>query len=392
MKMNFIKKALTLFALGAIIISCDEDQQVGDSQMTPASPTISIDLDFSNPTLVEDDSEHTYTVSLSQAQIVDTKLHISQIGGTASGADYEMTGLVTIPAGYLSASGSITILSDDLIEDTETLQIQIGGVTTANASLTPVTTEFTILNYTDGDLVIDLGWDMSIATDDAGEEIGATDFADMRLLVSTTPDNAGDIGEADGGSFETFVLDGSTPDGTYYVVADFYAANENITRVLDFNVEFNQSGVINGLAYDFPAAMSNANTCDGVYYVLAELVKTGDSYAITSVGENQPPLDAEGQWYFYLADAYGDGWDGAYITVTIDGVSTDYTCDADEVEYYIDVPAGAVMTIDYTPGDWEEEHHLDIILPNGDEMYWGSQWSGTNIPEGLLYDNLNPCI
>ena len=156
MKINFIKKVLTLFALGAIIISCEEDQQVGASIQTPSSPTIAIDLGFTNPTLIEDDTEFTYTVSLSEVQIVDVKLHVSQVGGTASADDYEMTSLISIPAGYLSASGTIKILTDDLIEDTETLQVQIGSITTANAALTPVTTEFTILNYTDGDLVVDL--------------------------------------------------------------------------------------------------------------------------------------------------------------------------------------------------------------------------------------------
>ncbi len=383
-----------LFALGAIIISCDEDQQVGASVSTPSSPTISIALGFTNPTLIENDTEHTYTVTLSETQIVDVKLHVDQIGGTASADDYEMTTSLVIPAGYLSASGSITILNDDLIEDTETLQIQIGGITTANAALTPVTTEFTILNYTTGDLVIDMNWDMSIATDDAGEEISATAFADMILFVSSTPDNAGDIGVADGGSFETFVLDGDTPDGTYYVVAGFYEANEEIIRTLDFGIEFNQAGVINGESYDFPGAMSNEATCDGIYYVLAEVTKTGASYAITPVGETQPPLDVEGEWYFDMQDVYQDGWDGAYITVTINGVSTDYAADdggGAQFELYLDVPAGATMSITYTSGDWEEEHHLYILAPDGTEYVYGAQWSGSNIPAGTLFDNLNPC-
>lgn len=393
MKINFIKKALMLFALGAIIISCDDDDQVGASVSSPSSPTISIDLGFTNPTLTEDDTKYTYTVNLSEAQIVDVKLHISQIGGTADGDDYEMTGLVTIPAGYLSASGSIKILADDLIEPTETLKIQIGGVETANAALTPITTEFTILNYTDGDLVVDLSWAMSIVTDDAGEEIDATDFADLRLLLSSTPDNAGDIVEADGGSFETMVVPGDTPDGTYYIVADFYEANTTIFRDIDLSMEINQSGIINGLSFDYLAALNNVAQCDAAYYVLAEITKTGDSYEITSIGEKQPATDTEGEWYFELQDSYKDGWDDAFITVTIDGVSTDYTCDGEIVFFTLDVPAGALMSISYTAGsDYEEEHHLYIALPNGDEIVHGPSWSGANIPEGLLFDPFNPCL
>lgn len=391
MKINIIKKFLMLFALSAIIFSCDENEQTGFSVTSPSSPSLAIDLDFTNPTLIEDDSEYTYTVTLSETQVVDVKLHVVQIGGTANSDDYEMTDLISIPAGYTSASGSIKILADDLIEDTETLQIQVGTETTSNAALTPVTTEFTILNYTDGDLVVDLAWDMSIVTDDAGEEISATDFADLRLLVSSTPDNAGDIAQADGGSFETLVLDASTADGTYYIVADFYAANETIFRDLDLTMEINQAGTINGMTYEYAAALNNSTQCSAAYFVLAELVKTGDSYTITSIGESQPLLDAEGEWYFFLYDSYGDGWDGAYITVTLNGVSTDYSPTADILEEYIQVPAGAEFSISYTSGDYEGEHNLGVVQPDGTVLSWGTAFDGVNIPEGTLYDSTNVC-
>ncbi len=393
-----------LFALSAIIISCDPDEQTGFSVTTPSSPSVSIELDFSNPTLIEDDSEFTYTVSISEAQVVDVKLHVSQIGGTADSHDYEMTNLISIPAGYTSASGSITILSDELIEDTETLQIQIGSETTANAALAPATTEFTILNYTEGDLVIDMSWAIPFTSesnnDNEGDEISATAFADLRLLISTTPDNAGVIGGADGGSFETAVLEGSTPDGTYYIVADFYAANEEIFRDIDLSMELNQAGVINGDSYSYPAALNNAVQCSDAYFVLAEVVKTGDSYAITSIGENQPPMDAEGDWTMVLYDAWGDGWDAAYLTVTIDGVATNYTCpaiggpgDFVPTEFIISVPAGAAFSISYTAGsDYENEHAFDLYDPNGNNPgWWGAPFGLTNIPEGLLFSNTNPC-
>jgi hypothetical protein len=287
MKINFIKKILTVLALGTIIISCDVDDQVEESQLTPSSPTISVALGFTNPTLIENDTEYTYTVSLSTTQIVDVKLHISQIGGTASADDYEITESIVIPAGYLSATGNIKILTDDLIEDTETLQLQIGSNTTANATFTPVTTEFTILNYTDGDLTIDLSWLMPTkTTDDEGEEITPTSFADMVLLMSTTPDLEGAFDGADGGSFETYVLSGAEPDGDYYALALFYEANEDITRDLDLTLEFNQPGTINGDSYEFLAAISNDNICDNNFFVMTKIVKSGTSYTFEDVSIN----------------------------------------------------------------------------------------------------------
>ena len=181
MKLNFIKKSLLLFALSLAIVSCETDDQTGESQLTVTNPTISINLDFMNPSIVlEDDTVYEYTVSLSETQIVDTRLHVSQVGGTANGDDYEMSGLVVIPAGYLSGTGTIKILADELAEDVETLTIQIGDIQTANASMNPITVSFTISNATSDDLVIGMSWAISeFTTDNSGDEISATDLADM---------------------------------------------------------------------------------------------------------------------------------------------------------------------------------------------------------------------
>jgi len=279
MKKIFIK-SLTFFSIGALIFSCTPEDYTGHSTSSPTSPNTSIALDFSSPVvLVEDDSVWEYTVSLSETQIVDVKLHVEQIGGTADSHDYEMTELVVIPAGYTTATAYIKILSDDLIEDTETLKVQIGDDRTANTTLAPVTVDFAILNYEDGDLVIDMAWDMSEpTTDTSGETIDPTDFADMILTVSTTPNFDGEIGNADGGSFETYVLDGDEPDGDYYILASFYAANEEIIRDLNLDLEFNQSGVINGDTYDYPSAINNASICENNFFVMTKITKMGTSY------------------------------------------------------------------------------------------------------------------
>lgn len=343
MKINFIKKFLMLFALSAAIISCDDDDQVGDSQLVPSSPTISIVLGFNNPTLVEDDSVREYTVTLSEAQIVDVKLHVSQIEGTASLSDYEMTDLITIPAGYTSATATIKILSDELIEDTENLKIQIGDERTANASITPVTTEFTILNYTEGDLVIDLGWAMSEpTTDNSGEEISSTAFADMVLSISTTPDLTGEFDGADGSGFESYVFSGDEPDGDYYVIAYFYDANEDIVRDLDLNLEFNQAGVINGETHEFPSAISNASICDNNFFVMTKIVKSGTNYTFEDVSINN----------FENQQSSWSGTDAGHDSQVTTGVDCDGNVIAGLNAGWIDVDWGEVVveagTVHYT--------------------------------------------
>lgn len=301
---------LTALTLLIFVSSCvDQADDTGLSTFNPKTPTLSISTSISNLSLIEDNSEYSFTATLSEPQLVDVKLFINQIGGNATpGDDYTVDGSLVIPAGSTSATGKVKILSDNLVEDTETVELQIGDNKTANAQIQPATMNFTILNYTEGDLAIDYSWAMaSTTTDDTGTAIDPTDFADMRLLISSTPtNNSGDIVDsADGGGFESYVMDSSMPDGTYYVVADFYAVNETINRDLNFNLTFNQAGVINDLGMDFPAALNSTNSCSSVYFTMAKIVKTGSTYTITSVGEKSPVTAAP---FIGTATAVTDDW------------------------------------------------------------------------------------
>lgn len=298
---------LAALTAALFVVSCDQEDNTGFGTLVPTAPTLTVTTSVSSKSLIEDNSVYEFTATLSTPQLVDVKLFVNQIAGDASnGDDYTVDGSVVIPAGATSATGKVKILSDELIEATETVKLQIGDNLTANAAITPVTMDFTILNYTEGDLAIDLSWAMaSTTTDNSGVEIDPTDFADLRLLVSSTPDNAGDIGEADGGSFETFVMDASTPNGEYYLVADFYDVNAEIARDLNLNTTFNQAGLINDLSYDFPAALNSGNSCSTVYYVLAKIVKSGDSYTITPLGEKSPVTAAP---FIGTATAVVDEW------------------------------------------------------------------------------------
>ena len=393
MKINFIQKLLLLTVFSIAIISCESDDALNTSGVTPSNPTISIDLDFASPVLlIEDDSEFTYTVSLSETQIVDTRLYVTQTGGTASGDDYEATGTIIIPRGYLSATGSVKILSDEIIEDAETLTLTIGDGRTTNSSLSPVTINFTISNATSSDLVVGFDWSASsLVTDNAGNEQDAHDLADMRLLVTDSP-YTGILGGADGGSAETYEMIGF-PDGEYLIVGDFFAVDEDLPTNLDLHVTFDQIGTINGMSFDFPMAINTGGgICDAKYIVLAKVVKTGDNYDITPVNEKNS-VAVEGDWTFELSDAWGDGWDGAFLTVTINGVET-------QVEpahaggggvpstdtQIISVPAGASFVVTYTDGAYEGEHSFVITAPDG-TVYA----DGPAPTVGTVIDSANVC-
>lgn len=75
-----------------------------------------------------------------------------------------------------------------------------------------------------------------------------------------------------------------------------------------------------------------------------------------------------GTWILDLIDLYGDGWDGAFLTVAIDGQEMDYTisgAQATDAQYIIDVPDGSTLRFGYTPGAFEEEHVFSVTSPDG---------------------------
>lgn len=73
-----------------------------------------------------------------------------------------------------------------------------------------------------------------------------------------------------------------------------------------------------------------------------------------------------GDWIIDMIDTYGDGWDGAFVTVTIDGEGTDYTIGGgDAAVHVVTVPEGASLVFSYTSGSWEEEHIFTIEAPDG---------------------------
>ena len=80
-----------------------------------------------------------------------------------------------------------------------------------------------------------------------------------------------------------------------------------------------------------------------------------------------PPAPVPGDYIFDLADSYGDGWDGAKITVVIDGVSTDYTADGSGTVHTVNVPDGTTELIfTYVSGSFEGEHSYTITAPTGE--------------------------
>jgi len=86
-------------------------------------------------------------------------------------------------------------------------------------------------------------------------------------------------------------------------------------------------------------------------------------------------LDPRGVYTIAMTDDYGDGWNGAAITVLIDGSGTDYTIVGDEagliddgknVTVDVNVPAGTTsLSFEFVSGAWDSEVIYSIKSENG---------------------------
>lgn len=77
-----------------------------------------------------------------------------------------------------------------------------------------------------------------------------------------------------------------------------------------------------------------------------------------------------GEYTINFFDSFGDGWDGAKITVSIDGgTASEHTLlNGSAGSSKFTVPEGAVsLEVVYVPGAFEEEHSYNIADPNGNQ-------------------------
>ena len=301
MKNILIKISFSILTF-LLMFSCSEkDDYTGDSVLSVSSPTLAVSLGFPNAqTLIEQEISYDFTVTISEIQAVDVVVHLEQTEGTATvNEDFSMPQSVKIERGALSASGKITIHEDEIMEDTETVTIQIGSGNEANLSgVSGQTVSFEIANLTEGDLVVGMSWAASSSvTDNYGNEIAAYDLANLRLLLADFPFTR-IYDKANGTANETYILSEAAPDITYSFIADVHAAMSEIPVDLDITLTFDQVGVINGQTHSFSTALNTTESCPTVNYVMATVTKSGNSYSIAEVGKkNSIDLnDVVGTW------------------------------------------------------------------------------------------------
>ncbi|HAN19304.1 MAG: hypothetical protein A2X13_01385 [Bacteroidetes bacterium GWC2_33_15] len=297
---NILKiKFSVLFAMIVFLFSCETDDNTGYSNLEPTSPSISISNPYASINLIEKDSVFTFDVTLSEAQVVDIYVYIKQIDGDAEqGADFVIVndaGRLTIPFGATTGQLMVKVLADDLAEGTETFTIQMGDERTANATITPVTVDFSIQNSALDELSIDMTWETDVF-EATGLELDPDEVGDLRLLIFDQSDNL--LVDVDGSSFENYSGMDTLSDGTYKIAAAFYSTIDvgDFNSAITFSVtlDFFQSGVLDE-SLIFDKVFDNLFPCYDFRVYLASITKSGSTYTFEKEISYSTP--ARTTWY-----------------------------------------------------------------------------------------------
>jgi hypothetical protein len=84
----------------------------------------------------------------------------------------------------------------------------------------------------------------------------------------------------------------------------------------------------------------------------------------------QPAQPVTGTWTIDQQDAFGDGWNGAEVVVTIDGTETRYGLDSGSsgLKSFTVPPGTNVISIQYASGDWDSEVTFQVTAANGNTI------------------------
>ena len=127
----------------------------------------------------------------------------------------------------------------------------------------------------------------------------------------------------------------------------------------------------------------NSGTITGSYFSSPFL------YNATVVCPPTPPTP--GDWVIDMADAYGDGWNGASISIIIDGVSNDVSITGASGTESVTVPAGAeVISMIFNSGDWDSEITFTVTSATGSVIYEVPDPYTITIPAGV--ELINYCV
>ena len=186
-------------------------------------------------------------------------------------------------------------------------------------------------------------------------------FKDNTIASDTAPDNS-IVNEV---LVQTWEKSSFVP-GTKYPTLDFTLSSQDAIDKLGLDLAIAEGG--DTFVYRGEITLSDGRTFSSTnsgVSVNAELF-FNDAFSFSSAFVCVPDQPITGDWIITMVDSYGDGWDGAYIVVTVDDVATEYTIDGAAGSHTITIPNGTTtLEWEYVPGNWENEHSFKVYAPSG---------------------------
>lgn len=98
-------------------------------------------------------------------------------------------------------------------------------------------------------------------------------------------------------------------------------------------------------------------------------------------------VSATCNWTLQMNDSWGDGWNGGQLTVTINGVPTNYSATGNGTTVQLTITPGAAIALNYTAGAWEGENTYTLTDDQGNTIHS----AGPNPPTGLVWSGVGTC-
>lgn len=265
--MNKIYKTFAVLTISLFMVSCSEDDHTGLSSVNYTQPAVTLSSSENNVSLSEDaigadGYTITVTATIAEARPINIIVPLVQTGGSADSDDFS-AGSITIAAGSLSGSTTVTVYATGDVEGNETLNIGAGDIV-ANATVNPFTLTVNITDDFINDVLnVTVDWSGTATIDVTQGELTVS-FCDLDLDLLIYDSNFADTGiydAATGACPEHVDLSGMA-DGTYYLVANVYdnpfttiGAGAAIPITLSYEQEYFQEGeiVFSGLTTDTPS-------------------------------------------------------------------------------------------------------------------------------------------
>ena len=153
----------------------------------------------------------------------------------------------------------------------------------------------------DAPMKMKMTWETNIL-DKIGLDVDPEVAADLRLIILDK--DLKPVKVINTSAFEEYEFSSTLPDGKYYIVTDLAstvnAGDFNTPLDVSINLGFNQRGILSQ-SMPFPNVMTTDFTCDSYVTYLAEVVKEGSTYTLTS--------NPKAQWSAVITELTGN-WTG----------------------------------------------------------------------------------